>query len=237
MSVKEAEVDIVKLYRGKILIGAGLVLIGLFTLSWFQNEQAYFNFKQHGDEAAFAKIDKTKYTIDATTTPLFWIEGDMYSAKEEYKTALKKYKKALEYNPNHVHIINNIGSCHFKLKNVSEAEKYYKRALEVNPRFIETLMNYSSLQFSRGNINGALVQVLAVPVDKEPANYKDYILAIAKAKYEAMFESYDEPVFKEFLSKTFNDDEFLYNISVKCRASGASYERELRNYLEANPSN
>jgi O-antigen ligase len=212
-------------------IFASLVL----SFSWLDNERKYFEYKSLGDELVLSEMNKDFYTIDPTTTPIYWEEGNIFYNKQQFEKALISYDKALKHNPNHAHVLNNLGSCHYALGEMKEAEAYFKRALTINPNFIESLMNYSSFLFNQGDIDGALNHILLIPNHKEPQNYPMFIQTIAKAKYNWMLEIHDEPLFVEFLKKTYDDDEFLYEISKKARISGECYEIELRNYLNANP--
>lgn len=210
--------------------GIGLILVStlILSLSWIGYEKDYFLFKGDNDNYAFEEINKSRYSIDPTSTPLFWHEGNTQFNKEDFPSALEKYNQALKHNPYHVHVINNIGSSHYALGEIEEAEKHFKKALSYNPKFVETLMNYSSLQFNRGNIDGALNNILSIPEASEPANYKLFILAITKAKYQEMIDKYDDPEFEIFLNSTKDNDALLYDISKKARLTGASFEMELR---------
>jgi O-antigen ligase len=212
-------------------VSLAVLLIGILTLSvsWINNERNYFIFKSNGDELALSEIDKNFYSIDPTTTPIYWHEGNFDYNRQEYETALAAYEKALKYNPNHAHVLNNLGSCHYALGEMDEAEDYYKRALKINPRFNESLMNYSSFLFNKGDIDGALNHILLIPNHKEPSNYAMFIHAIAKAKCTWLIELYNEPDFKNFLQESIDNDAFLYEISKRARISGRSYEMELRN--------
>lgn len=207
------------------------VLCSILSISWIGKEKAYFQFKKDNDLLAFADIDKNYYSIDPTSTPLFWNEGNNFYNKGNYNQALTNYKNALRYNPYHVHVLNNIGSSYYALQNIQQAELYFNQALAYNPKFVETLMNYSSLLFNKGEIDAAILKILSVPQEREPQNYKMFLLAITKAKYQLMIEKHDEPTFKNFLLQTIQDDTFLYEISKKCRQSNRSYEMELRHYL------
>ena len=211
-------------------IGMAVLILSTLILSvkWLSYEKDYFEYKKDNDRIAFKDIDKNKYTIDATSTPLFWHEGNYLFNKQDYIGALIAYHQALKFNPYHVHVINNIGSSHYALGEIDQAEEYFKKALKLNPVFVETLMNYASLQFNRGNIDGALVNILTIPEKNEPKNYMTFILAIAKAKYKEMEDKYDDPEFEKFLSSTVDNDAFLYEISKRARRSNASYEMELR---------
>ncbi len=213
----------------------GIVVLLIFSLGlslkWITYEIKYFLYKKDNDQLAFSEIDKTKYTIDPTSTPLNWQEGNEMFNEKNFKAALSKYEQALEYNPYHVHVINNIGSCYYALGNIAEAENQYKKALSFNPKFTESIMNYTSLEFNRGNIDGALNLILTIPEQNEPQNYRMYVLAIAKAKYHEMMNKYDEPLFESELLETIHDDDFLFSVSRGARISGECYEVELRNQL------
>jgi tetratricopeptide (TPR) repeat protein len=208
-------------------------------ISEFERELPEFNFlesllsdKKANDVNAFAEIDKDYYSIDPTSTPLYWHEGNSFYNSGAYDQALVFYQKGLLHNPYHVHVLNNIGSSYYALGDLKNAVKYFDEALRYNPNFVETLMNYSSLLFNTGEIDAAILKVLSVPASREPANYKMFLLAIAKAKYQLMIEKHSEPNFKKFLQQTIDDDAFLFEISRNCRLSNRSYEMELRHYFE-----
>lgn len=215
----------------KSIVLTVLLLVLVLSVVWFRSERLYFKFKRDGDRSVFEKIDKSFYSIDPTSTPLYWFEGNHFYESNRFEEALPNYEMALAFNPYHVHAINNLGSCFYATGAIDKAEEQYKKALEINPRFVETLMNYSSLNFNRGNIDGALDVILKVPLDQEPQNYKLFISAIGKAKYKSLLEIYDEPKFENFLLQTYEDDELMYQISVNCRNSWMCFEDELRIYF------
>jgi O-antigen ligase len=220
---------------GRIALAIPLLAIFFLSISWIKNERNYFEYKADNDQLAFSEIDKDFYTIDPTTAPIYWHEGNSFYNQQEYEQALIAYEKAVRYNPNHAHVLNNLGSCHYALGEMGDAEKYYKHALAINPNFIESLMNYTSYLFNTGDIDGALLKIMSIPIHKEPDNYRLYIQAIAKAKYKWLMQLHDDPPFEKFLNKTIDDEEFLYEISKKARISGESYEMELRKYAASQP--
>ncbi len=219
-----------KLMLQKFIVAAMVLSVIILGVSWLKNEQNYFLFKGENNVYAFEEINLKKYTIDPTSTPLEWHSGNSFYNKADYKNALISYHSALEHNPYHVHVLNNMGSCHYALQEMEQAEKYYRTALSLNPKFVETRMNFASFQFNKGLIDSALVQILSIPGDREPKNYRVFIKAIAQAKYKSLMDLYDEPEFENFLETTFENDAVLYHISERSRYSGASYEVELRKY-------
>jgi len=224
-----------KAERGKVeKIGVAMIL-GITTLLagiWLKNERLYFDYKS-GNKLQLSEIDKTFYTIDPMSTPLFWYEGNKLYEKGNFAEALPEYEKALKYNPNHVHAINNLGSCYYSAGDIDYAEEQYQKALRVNPRFVETLMNYTSLLFNRGDINEALDNLLEVPSDQEPENYKMFIEVVCKAKFERLTEMYDEPRFENFLIHNYDNTELMYQVSLSSRHRGHDiYEDELRTFFK-----
>lgn len=223
--------SVTRLRIENLAIGSGLILTTLLAGIWFKNERLYFDYKAGVDRSLLGKIDKTFYTIDPTSTPLFWHDGNKLFDEGDFAGALPEYEKALKYNPNHVHAINNLGSCFYSAGEVDYAEEQYQKALKINPRFVETLMNYTSLHFNRGDIDAALNTILKVPIEHEPENYKVFIDVIGKAKFKWLIELYDEPEFERFLNQNYNDASLMYQISLNSRNSWASFEDELRIYF------
>ena len=214
--------------------GVATVFVATTILAgiWFKSERLYFDYKSGIDKSLISEIDKAFYTIDPMSTPLYWYDGNRLFDKGDFAGALPEYEKALKYNPNHVHAINNLGSCFYSAGEIDYAEEQYEKALKINPRFVETLMNYTSLHFNRGDIDGALNTILKVPIDQEPETYKMFIDAIGKAKFKWLIELYDEPGFENFMIENYDNSNLMYQISVNSRNSWASYEDEMRLYYK-----
>ena len=211
----------------KVLPVLGTMVLVL-SLVWIKTEQKYAGFKSNNQLKDLKEINLNFYTIDPMSTPLYWHLANNYYYKNDFQSAIGNYEKALKYNPNHIHIINNLGSSYFSIGNMDAARQHYDKALAINPIFTETLMNYAALEFNNGNIDGALGHALSVLVATEPINYKMYISAIGRAKFEWLIDLYDEPEFEQFLISNLENNDLYYNISVRSRTTGASFEDELR---------
>jgi len=203
-------------------------VLAFASIYWYTLEVKYFNFKKQGKIQVLKNLNYKLYSIDPTGLPVTWYIANDFYHKQQYRTAIKWYTIAHSHNPNHVHVLNNMGSSFININDLDAAKIYYEKALTINPIFTETLMNYASLEFNNGNIDGALDKILKVRIDKEPKNYKQYITAIGQAKIEWLIELYDETEFENFLKSIINKPDFLYETSVNARLSGASYENELR---------
>lgn len=210
-----------------ILLSISMLVIGLIKI---KNEQQYALFKKTNQVSILKSINQNFYTIDPISTPIGWHIGNDFFQREMFLKAIESYQQALENNPYHIHVINNLASTYVKISAIELAKKYYDLALTLSPKFTETLMNCSALEFNLGNIDGALGHILQVKISQEPASYKGYISAIGQAKCQWLIDLYDEESFEQFLIEHANNGEFLYNISVQSRTTSASFEDELRRF-------
>ena len=213
-----------------VLISLNLVLF-LGALFWCVKEVNYFKSIQENNISKLKELNLDVYSITPDVMPTYAVIATDYTLKNDYENAIKYYLKALNHNPNHVHVLNGLGSSYYALGNLEKAQEYYQIALAVNPKFSETLLNHTALLFNNGDIDGALDEMLKVVMGWEPDNYYEFMVIIAKAKCNWLIELHDEPNFENFLIKIKENDQFLYEISTNARKSGACYEDELRIYF------
>lgn len=71
--------------------------------------------------------------------------GEQYLNNECYEQAFEYLSKALEANPDAIHLYNRVGIALRKLERYETAEKYYKKALEIAGKDIGLLFNLSRL--------------------------------------------------------------------------------------------
>jgi len=62
-------------------------------------------------------------------------KGDLYRFIEDYESAIRLYRKSIEYNPDNYLSFYYLGEI-FQIKNMpAEAKKYYIRSIQLNPGF------------------------------------------------------------------------------------------------------
>lgn len=209
-----------------------LVLILGYSICWIIEERKFFEYKKTGKIADLSLINTSVYSIDPTSTPLDWYIANSYYENNQLKEALTSYRKALAHNPYHVHVLNNIGTAYLVSGQSDSAQFYYSKALDINPIFTKALMNYAALHFNLGNVDGALGYILQVLLDDEPNNYDEFIVVIGKAKLQLLIEKHNDVTLKQFFEESYQNDTLIYEISKKCRQSGASYEDEFLSYYK-----
>ena len=67
--------------------------------------------------------------------------GDIYLGQNKYNLAISVYKKALELDPQNLHILNNLGNAYSGQGKYDLAISVYKKALEVDPQNLPPLNN------------------------------------------------------------------------------------------------
>lgn len=125
------------------------------------------------------------YTIDNFSIPLQWYAGVAYSAINSPAEAKVQFESAYAVNPYQIHVLNNIASVNEMEGKHDLAIQYYNEALVISPFQPDALLNKSAALFNKGAIDEAFLNILKFKFDSTNDQFKNYYLAIAKAKFEA----------------------------------------------------
>ena len=82
--------------------------------------------------------------------------GLSYAGLEKYDDAIKAYRKAIQYNPNHAHIHAAFGAALSQLHRYNEALKAYKIALDIVPEDVMILHQLGKIYSKLGNTSMAV---------------------------------------------------------------------------------
>ena len=96
------------------------------------------------------RIDLRTYDMDPSSAPIEWYRGVARFELGDRAAALEDFRRALEVHPNHVHVLNNIGTCQTLQGEGDAAIRSYERAIEIAPRFEEARVNLGFLLHSLG---------------------------------------------------------------------------------------
>ncbi len=101
------------------------------------------------------KIDKKYLPVDATATPIAWYHGFSVFYLGNMEQAFALFKEAERANPNHLNVINDLGTAYNLSGDPVTAEQYYKKALTIQPGFGDAHVNLAVLAFNKGDLEGA----------------------------------------------------------------------------------
>jgi O-antigen ligase len=141
-----------------------VILIGLIVVCYsrFQSDQLArqaVDLREKNPQKAIQLIDRAKtgfYTLDPAVTPLYFYRGTANFSLQKTDEAFKDFKKAEQTHPNHMHVLNNLGTCYELRKNHEKAIAYYQKALHISPGFDDARINLGAAYFNKGDYQSAL---------------------------------------------------------------------------------
>ena len=122
------------------------------------------------------KVDSWFYNMDPVSTPLFWYRGIANFSSNNIIEALEDFKMAYEAHPNHIHVLNNLGTCYALLKDYEKAVEYYQKVLAISPRFEGTRINLSVAYYRMGKYRQAYNSLLLC--DQNAGRVAAYLIII-----------------------------------------------------------
>ena len=78
-----------------------------------------------------------------------------YMQHGQYERALRKIKKAIEYNPENAHAYHYRAELYRRLREYDKAEENYKQSLDIDPKDANTLNNYGIFLCDQGRYEEA----------------------------------------------------------------------------------
>ena len=134
------------------------------------------------------------YEIDNTSTPLLWYRGLAYFPQNQIEKALVDFKQAYKVNPNHIHTLNNIGTCYGNLGEMDKAKEFYNKVLVLYPTYKESRMNLAIIHFKESQYTQSLDIILQSRIDH-------YKLRVAN---KDNFDFYLKTIFQGYVDSVYN---------------------------------
>lgn len=119
-------------------------------------------------------------TLDPMSTPLQWYRGEANFLLNNVPQALEDFKKAYKAHPYHIHVLNNLATCHESQGNHKEAIYYYKKALDIYPEFEECLINLGATYYNSGSYEQAYETLLRCDPNTENPKWQKYLETVKK---------------------------------------------------------
>jgi len=89
--------------------------------------------------------------MDAMNIPMHWYRGVAHFERGEIQRARNDFEKAYRYNPNNLHVLNNLATTYEMAGRHEEAIKLYQSVLTKLPRFIWVKVNLGASYYNSGN--------------------------------------------------------------------------------------
>jgi len=119
------------------------------------------------------RIDHRTYDMDPSSAPVAWYRGVARFEMGDQAAALNDFRSALQVHPNHVHVLNNIGTCQTLSGQHDDAVRTYKRAIELAPRFEEARINLAFVLHSLGKDQEAYEVLSPIAANATSPRFKE----------------------------------------------------------------
>ncbi len=129
-------------------------------------------------EASIAK--NIFYQLDPMSIPIDWYKGVALFSLNNFSSALISFQNAYHQHPYNIHVINDLASCHEKLKQHDKAVIYYKKALTISTGFDEARLNLCAVYFNTNRYKSAFFELKKCDSLTQNPKYKLFLPSITK---------------------------------------------------------
>ena len=166
------------------------------------------------------------FPVDETATPIDWYKGMALFYSGNIAGAKAAYEDALEKNPYHIQLLNDLATACEQTGERERAVQYYRRALSVTPFFAQSLLNISACYFNLSKIDSAFIyidKVYGIRLNfQEKKSYDVYLPAILREKIFKDTELFPTVIRPEVLSLA-NDTQQVNTFYRKAKSAGAPF--------------
>lgn len=167
------------------------------------------------------------FTIDPMCTPLAWYSGSAFYNMGNQPKAFDDFYRSYVLNPNHVHVLNNLGSAYEIKGNHKQAIAKYERALEISPNFTEARLNLVAANFNSGNKTAAYLAFRKINVDTANEKYMQILPLVLKPQIKILADSITFNSLKMQLEAIYNTPEWTKNVYFKSLVENKSFKGQL----------
>lgn len=180
------------------------------------------NFLQMGKKVLKAK--SFFYPLDITGTPLNWYLGFTRYYSGDTLGAFTNFKKAVEENPYHLQVLNDLGTLYEKQGAFEKAIELYDRALLVSPYNFSSQINRTVAYYNQGNLKEAFTSIKSFP-DTTRMDYKNVVNALLIAAANKYVQEKKDSGLANYLSEQLMADKnFLLRIYETTPGKNISFD-------------
>lgn len=171
------------------------------------------------------------FKIDSKTIPLNWYKATAYFHLKKYEESLIEYKKAINFNPNNISILNDLGTNYFVLSQLDKSKDYYLKALKISPKYEEARLNLVAIYLHEKKFDKAFSTIDLINIKSSHTNYKRYLALILEQKINKFLILKKDTELNTFLKnsiKSENDLVTLYFLSKKNNYTFEEYINKIK---------
>jgi O-antigen ligase len=175
-------------------------------------------------------IDKSHnrfYTIDHTSTPLYFYRGIANYNLGHINKAIGDFTKARYANPYHLHVYNNLGTCSELQGNHNKAISFYKQALNISPSYENTLINMCAVYYNKNMVDSAFYYLARCNPESENASYKEFKGIITKDILGKLIETTSDSLIRISLLRIEDSDEWTNKVYLQALENNNQLKKQL----------
>ena len=152
------------------------------------------------------------YNMDPTAAPLKWYSGVASFSMNDLEAAFEDFEEASKVHPNHIHVLNNLGSCYELKEDHEQALKYYQLALDISPGFEEALINQSAVYFNLGEVEKAYASISKCSSSTGNATVDRFLFTISARIVEDMRSQTEDTGLANILSEIATNEQQIQSL-------------------------
>jgi len=167
------------------------------------------------------------FTVDHTSTPLYFYRGVSNYNLGQIDEALSDFRESSIANPYHLHVLNNMGTCYALQKKHNESISYYKKALMISPQFENTLLNLCVSYIKKNNNDSAYVFLTKCDPDTKNPSYSEYASIILSDIIKKQISETNDRLIRINLNRIRNSDEWMNKVFKQALEKNTSYRDQV----------
>lgn len=173
------------------------------------------------------KAESNYFAIDPMCTPLRWYSGSAYYNLGNQQLAYADFQTSYKLNPNHIHVLNNLGTAYEINGEHDKAIKMYSRALEISPSFNEAQLNLVASYFNSGNKNEAFNSYSTLAYDTLNEKYMQILPLVVNSKLKIISDTITCIPLKMQVEAICNTPEWSKSLYIKSMQNNVSFDKQI----------
>jgi len=175
------------------------------------------------------ELDRVKlqyFNSDYNGTPVEWYKGLAKFHLGDLAEAGRYFQKAEQQNPNHILLLNDLGSYYDQAGFQAQAIEYYYKALRIAPYFPDALLNLAIVYYNNQQTDSAF-NVISKYIYDDRNQYFNILNAILVSKAAQYFSEVSETVFNKRKTELLSDKNQLLQAYFKAHKNESAFRSQM----------